>query len=219
MIITYQGAEFFKVQFGDIVIAFNPISNESKLKSARFFADIAIVSTNHSDFNGVDNLSYNGKNPFIISGPGEYETKGVFIKGYPTKTTYDLDSSKEKTVSKINTIYSVLLEGINLCFLGALSDEKVSIEFLESVENIDILFLPIGDNGVLDAKQANKLAVSLNPKIIIPMHYGSIGISDALKVFLKEAGEESIEPIDKLTIKKKDLDGKENKVIVLSQIN
>ncbi len=219
MIITYQGLEFFKVQFGDTVLAFNPISKDSKFKSTRFFADIALITSNHQDFNGIENLSYNGKDPFIISGPGEYEVKGIFVKGYPSKTVYGLPSSKEETVSKINTIYTVLLEGITLCFLGSLSDEKVSSEFLESIENIDVLFLPIGDSGVLDAKLANKLAVSLGPKIIIPMHYGDIGVPGALKIFMKEAGEESIKPIDKLTLKKKDLDGKEGEIIVLNQAN
>lgn len=219
MIITYQGIEFFKVQFGDTVLAFNPISKESKFKSSRFFADIALISSNHLDFNGAENLSYNGKDPFIISGPGEYEVKGVFVKGYPAKTVYDLPAGKEAESYKINTIYTVLLEGITLCFLGALSDEKLSSEFLESIEDIDVLFLPIGDSGVLDAKRANKLAVSLSPKIIIPMHYGEVGIKDALKIFTKEASSEGTKPIDKLTLKKKDLEGKEGEVVVLNQAN
>jgi L-ascorbate metabolism protein UlaG (beta-lactamase superfamily) len=208
MIITYQGVEFFKVQFGDTILAFNPISKESKFKNTRFFADVALVSANHPDFNGVENLSYNGKDPLVISGPGEYETKGVFIKGFQSKTLY---GKKEK----INTVYTVVLEGMTLCFLGALSDEKLSPEFLEAIEDIDILFLPIGDDGVLDANKANKLAVTLEPKLIIPMHYGNVGMENALKKFLKEAGEEGVKPIDKLTIKKKDLDGKESEVVVL----
>ena len=93
MIITYQGLEFFKVQFGDTTLAFNPISKESKFKPTRFFADIALVSANHPDFNGVENLSYNGKDPIVVSGPGEYEAKGVFIKGLSSKTHY---GGKEK---------------------------------------------------------------------------------------------------------------------------
>jgi len=210
MIITYQGVEFFKVQFGDTILAFNPISKESKYKTSRFFSDIALVSANHPDFNGVENLSYNGKDPLVISGPGEYETKGVFVKGFQSTTNYG------KT-GKINTVYIVVLEGMTLCFLGALADEKLSPEFLEAIEDIDILFLPIGDDGVLDAKKANKLAVTLEPKIIIPMHYGDVGINNALKIFLKEAGEEGVKPIDKLTIKKKDLDGKEGEIVILGQ--
>ncbi len=212
MIITYQGVEFFKVQFGDIILAFNPVSKESKFKPTRFFADVALVSANHPDFNGVENLSYNGKDPLVISGPGEYETKGVFIKGFQSKTLY---GGKEK----INTIYTVVLEGMTLCFLGAVSDEKLSPEFMEAIEDIDILFLPIGDEGTLDAAKANKLAVTLEPKIIVPMHYGGVGVDNALKKFLKEAGEEGVKPIDKLTIKKKDLDGKEGEVVILSQSN
>jgi len=208
MIITYQGVEFFKVQFGDTILAFNPISKESKFKPTRFFADVALVSANHPDFNGVENLSYNGKDPLVISGPGEYETKGVFIKGFQSKTNY---GGKER----INTVYIVVLEGMTLCFMGAIADEKLSPEFLEAVEDIDILFLPIGDNGVLDAAKANKIAVSLEPKIIIPMHYGDVGVDNALKKFVKEAGEEGSKPIDKLTIKKKDLEGKEGEVMIL----
>ncbi len=212
MIITYQGVEFFKVQFGDTVLAFNPISKESKFKSTRFFADIALVSTNHPDFNGVENLSYNGKDPLVISGPGEYETKGVFIKGFQSKSYYQGEE-------RINTVYIVVLEGMTLCFLGALSDEKLSPEFLEAIDSVDILFLPVGDDGVLDSNKANKLAVTLEPKIIIPMHYGDVGVENALKKFLKETGEENVKPIDKLTIKKKDLDGKEGEVVILEATN
>jgi L-ascorbate metabolism protein UlaG (beta-lactamase superfamily) len=212
MIITYQGVEFFKVQFGDTILAFNPISKESKFKPTRFFADVALISANHPDFNGAENLSYNGKDPLVISGPGEYETKGVFIKGFQSKTNY---GGKEK----INTVYTVVLEGMTLCFLGALNDEKLSPEFMEAIEDIDILFLPIGDDGVLDSAKANKLAVTLEPKIIIPMHYDEVGVAGSLKKFLKEAGEEGVKPIDKLTLKKKDLDGKEGEVVILSQAN
>lgn len=211
MIITYQGLEFFKVQFGDTIIAFNPISKESKFKAGRFFADIALLSLNHVDMNGAENLSYNGKDPVVISGPGEYEVKDVFIKGFASKSKYG-------GTDKINTIYSVTLENINICFLGALSDINLSSDVKEALGDVDILFLPIGDEGVLDAKNAEKLAVEIEPKIIIPMHYGDVGGKDALKKYLKEAGEESVKAIDKLTLKRKDLDGKEGEVVVLSVV-
>ena len=209
MIITYQGVEFFKVQFGDTTIAFNPISKDSKFKPTRFFADIALVSLNHPDMNGTENLFYNGKDPFVISGPGEYEVKDVFIKGFGSKSMY---GGKEK----INTIYSVTLENMNICFLGALSDINLSSEVKEALGDVDILFVPIGDEGVLDAAKAEKLSVEIEPKIIIPMHFGDVGIKDALKKYLKESGEENVKAIDKLTLKKKDLEGKMGDVVVLS---
>jgi L-ascorbate metabolism protein UlaG (beta-lactamase superfamily) len=214
MIITYHGAEFFKVQFGDTIIAFNPISKDSKLKPSRFGADVALVSLNHPDMNGVDQLSFGDREPFVISGPGEYEIKGVFIKGYPSESAY----GSKKGEKQINAIYSVSLEGMNLCFLGALrSGSPVPAEIQEPLEGIDILFAPIGGDGVLSASEAYKLAVKLEPKIVIPMHYGMNGDKNSLKTFLKESGEENVKPIDKLTLKRKDLEGKEGEIIILAE--
>jgi L-ascorbate metabolism protein UlaG (beta-lactamase superfamily) len=207
MIITYFGAEFFKVQFGDTTLAFNPISKDSKLKPSRFGADIVLSTTYHEDFNGVDQVSHGDKTPFVISGPGEYEVKEVFIKGLPSESKY---GGKDL----INTIYTVSLENMNICFLGAINTPELKNETIEALDEIDILFVPIGGEGVLDPVKAYKLAVSLEPKIIIPMHYGDIGAKEALKVFLKEAGE-SPKAEAKLTLKKKDLEGKEADIMLL----
>lgn len=215
MIITHQGAEFFKVQFGDITLAFNPISKESSLKPARFGADIVLVSTHHADFNGVDQVAHGEKKPFAITGPGEYEVRDVFIKGLPSSSRHGLKASDGPLV---NTIYTVSLENMNLCFLGALDTPELKAETVEALDEIDILFVPIGGEGVLEPAKAYKLAVSLEPKLIIPMHYGDVGGKDALKVFLKEAGE-SPAPVPKLTLKKKDLEGKEADVVVLESTN
>lgn len=207
MIITYFGGEFFKVQFGDTVLAFNPISKDSKLKPSRFGADIVLSTTYHEDFNGIDQVSHGDKKPFVISGPGEYEVREVFIKGLASESKY---GGKDL----INTIYTVSLENMNICFLGAINTPELKNETVEALDEIDILFVPIGGEGVIDPVKAYKLAVSLEPKIIIPMHYGDIGNKDALKVFLKEAGENpKAEP--KLTLKKKDLEGKEGDIMLI----
>jgi len=207
MIITYHGLEFFRVQFGDTILAFNPISKNSKYKSAHFGADIALVTLADKDFNGIESVTHGEKTPFVVSGPGEYEIKEVFIKGTPSISNYG-----EK---KLNTIYTVSLENMNICFLGALGSTEVSSEVIESLGEIDILFIPIGGEGVLKAGEAYKFAVTLEPKIIIPMQYGEVGDKNALKIFLKEGGEENLKPIDKLTVKKKDLEGKEGDIVVL----
>lgn len=212
MIISYHGMEFFKVQFGDAILAFNPISKKSKLKGARFGANIALITLDHPDMNGAENVFYGEKAPFIISGPGEYEISGIFIKGYPTESFYGGGK-------RINTIYTVSLEGMNICFLGALGKDLEDEDAEESLDGIDVLFVPIGGNGVLDPALAYKVAVNLEPKLIIPMHYGEgEGASKALKVFLKEAGEEKLTALDKLTLKKKDLEGKEAEIALLAEV-
>ena len=211
MVITYHGGEFFKATFGDTTVAINPISKESKLSGARFGADIAVVSLNDKDFNGIEQVTHGEKEPFVVSGPGEYEVKKVFIKGFQSESNYGGEE-------RINTVYSIMLEGMNLVFLGALSSKKLNPDIKEALGDIDILFVPIGGNGVLDTSDAHALAVDLEPKIIIPMHYGEIedGQGKALAKFLKEDGAENGKPIDKLTIKKKDLEGKEGEIVVLT---
>ncbi len=205
MVITYQGGAFVKVQFGDITIAVNPISKDSKLKSSRFGADIALISVNHEDFNGVDQVSFGERNAFAVTGPGEYEIKDVFIKGFKSESNYGGEP-------RLNTIYTVNLENMNLCFLGGLSSKEIPDAANEEIETIDVLFVPVGGAGTLTPSDAYKLAVKLEPKLIVPLYWGD---NTALKTFLKEAGEESVKPVDKLTLKKKDLEGKDADVVVL----
>jgi L-ascorbate metabolism protein UlaG (beta-lactamase superfamily) len=205
MIITHHGGQCFKVSFGDTTLAFDPISKKSKLTPAKFGSDVAFVSMHHPDFNGTDQVALGSREPFIVEGPGEYEVGDVTARGYGVDTTYD----KEK---KVNTIYQVVLEGMNMVFLGALGDPEIDPKILGELGNIDILFVPIGGGDVLEVPQASKLAVKLEAKLIIPMHYDAV----ALKAFLKEESSEDVKPVDKLTIKKKDLEAYEGEIVVLS---
>lgn len=205
MIITYYDVECFKIQQGDLTLVFNPVSKQSSAKAARFGADIALVSANHPDMNGWDEVSYGGKTPFVIKGPGEYEKHGVFVQGLLSKTSYGGEE-------KINTVYDALIEGTHLLFLGPIdAPERITKEIYEAVDDVDILFVPVGGTGVLAAAPAYKVSLSFSPKMIIPMHYDAASLS----TFLKEAGAERAEPQEKITLKKKDLEGKEGAVVVL----
>ena len=204
MIITYQGGECFKVSFGDTTLAFNPIAKKSKLDSVRFGADVVFVSLNHPDFNGTDEMSFGTKKPFVVDGPGEYEVGEVTARGFGVETIYEGQK-------KFNTIYQVTLEGINMVFLGALGDSAIDPKILGELSDIDILFVPIGGGDVLDVPQASKLATKLEARCIIPMHY----TDTALNAFLKEDGVTAEKPLDKLTIKKKDLLEMEGTIVVL----
>jgi len=208
MIITYFGKQFFKIQQGDMVLAFNPISKASKTGiTAHFGTDIALVTTNHPDYNGVEQLSHGEREPFVVSGPGDYEVKEIFIKGV-------LSDALLAGKKYINTVYTFSVDDINIAFLGALSNKEFSKESREAINSPDILFIPAGGKGMLDVKDAAKLASSLEPRLIIPMDYDDA----TLKAFLKELGEEKAEVVDKLTLKRKDLDNKEGEVVVLKAI-
>lgn len=205
MIITHHGKQFYKLQTGDFVIALNPISKESKFKTNGFGANIALVTINNPDYNGADLVEYAGKVPFVVRGPGEYEVSDIMIQGFATKGYED----------KINSIYYFEFDGIKILFLGAMYQPDIPLEARQAIGDVDMLFVPIGGSSVIDAEAAQKLAKSFGPKVIIPMDYASDQEKDALKVFLKQAGSEKVTPVDKYTVKLRDLAGKEQEVVLI----
>lgn len=215
MIITHHGGECFKLAHGDTTVAYNPPSKDSKLKGAKFGSDIALISLNHPDMNGVEQVAHGERVPVSITGPGEYEIKDIFIRGFATKSDYDMKSAEKGLEHRINTVYFVKMEGIDLLFLGAFSEEKLSPSILEEIDNVDILFVPVGGEGVLSPASAHKLATQLDAKIVIPIHYDGVGEKDSLKLFLKESASEGVKEIEKFTVKKKDIDQQSGEVVVL----
>lgn len=212
MVITHHGGQCFKVTLGDLTLVFDPVAKNATLPAVRFGADIALVSRDCPDMNGVEEVTYGDKKPFAITGPGEYERQGIVIQGFLSKSKYALAKGEE---SAVNTIYSVELEDMTLVHLGALADTELSSEARESIDEIDVLFVPVGGDGVLSPAKAHELAVSLEPKIIVPMHWSGVGSPKSLEAFLKAAGNGS-ERIDKLTLKKKDLVGRDGSIIVVT---
>jgi len=199
MVITYYGAGCFKVQSGETIVAISPPSKESKLKSPRFQTDVVLVNCNHPDYNGWENLSSKEENktPFVANGPGEYEKGGMHIKGIPGG---NLESFGQ------NTIYVFNLEDISVCHLGLFKEKKLTPEQQEEIGEVDILFVPL--NG------ESQIITQLEPKIAIPMSFDE----KELKQFLREFGENGTKPVEKLTIKKKDLGEEKSEVVVLTPV-
>src|SRR3989344_1629650 len=228
MVITHHGGQCFKITFGDLTLVFDPIAKDASLPAVRFGADIALVSRDHHDMNGIEEVTYGEKKPFAITGPGEYERQGVVIQGFLSNSKYGLSEATERERGSteasrpnvaVNTIYSVQLEDMTLVHLGALADTELSHEARESIDEIDVLFVPVGGDGVLSPSKAHELAVSLEPKIIVPMHWtvppAGGGAPKSLDAFLKAAGNGS-EKVDKLTLKKKDLIGRDGSIIIVT---
>jgi L-ascorbate metabolism protein UlaG (beta-lactamase superfamily) len=209
MIITSHGGECIRMSAGETTLVFGPVSKQSKhLKPINFGADVAFVSVKHPDMDGAEEASRGGSEAFAVTGAGEYEVKTMTANGFETPTQYDGRT--------INTAYLVSFDGMTVLYLGALSDIKLPTGALEDVESIDVLFVPSGGEGVLSASEAHKLAIQLEAKVIIPIHWDGIGEAAALKQFLKEAGKDNTKPVEKLTIKPKDTAMMVSEVVVLS---
>lgn len=213
MIISYYGKQFFKIQQGDKTIALNPLSKENSLKKkpSRFGSDLALISTHHKDFNGIDTVSYNNKEPFVISGPGIYEVDGITIYGYGQPTHIDGEPY-------LNTVYFFEFEGIRFLFAGALENEEISQEAREHTESVHIMFVPVGGEEVLTPVQAAKFVKDFTPNVVIPMDYGKDRDPASLDAFLKElGGEREKNFLDKFVFKKSEIEAKTDTLILLSE--
>lgn len=205
MILTFHEGACVRASAGDTTVVFGPVSKASKkYKPVNFGTDVAFVSFNHPDMNGATEAGRGDKQPFVISGPGEYEVKEIAASGFPTGSTYGGEG-------RINTVYSIRFDGLSVMYLGALGDLDLPSDLLE-MDSPDVLIVPVGADGTLNAAEAAKLAVKLEAKIIIPILFDD----RSLKQFLKEAGAEGVKPVDKLTIKPRDVAGKQNEVVALS---
>ena len=212
MIITHFNKQHFKIQLGDLTLSFNPVSKDSKFDTNKYGADVVFITTNTPDYNGGDLMSFGDRKPFIISSPGEYEVQDIFIKGFGSFVELPLDA-KSKTKTKLqNTSYVMTVDNMRICFLGCLH-EDLTPEQKEIIDEIDILFVPVSSSeDMLNAYDASKLATKLEPKLVIPMDYDDA----SLKLFLKESGTDisKIEKVEKLTIKRKDIESKQGEVVL-----
>ena len=192
----------------DIVI--DPFDEKIGLKVPSFSADILLVTHQHYDHNNVKAVK---GTPFVISGPGEYEVKEVFIKGI--SSFHDDKEGKERGQ---NTIYTIFAEDLKFCHLGDLGQKQLTDEQLEKIGNVDILMIPVGGQFTISSQEAQRIISQIDPKIVIPMHYELPKLKiklDCVDKFLKVMGKNSIAPQDKFTVKSSTLPKDGMEIVVL----
>ncbi len=208
MQIQYFGLTSFKITSKDNVSIIDPFSKESGLTPPRGAASLVILSEPENELYSYTQ-SISGE-PFVVSGPGEYDVKGHTITGIPVK---DKDGGYV-------TIYLIEVEEIKILHLAHIHKLALSEDELEDIGDVDILLVPVGGGDVMDFDAAAKATNYLEPKIVIPTHYKMTGLKiDAAteEKFIKEMGGKS-EALDKLSIKKKELVDGPTKVVVLEPL-
>ncbi len=214
MEITPLGLSSFKLRGKQATVVTDPY--DSKAVGLKFpkniEADVITVSHDHPDHNEVSAVS--GK-PFVISGPGEYEIKGVMVIGVATyhDDAHGVDRGK-------NTIYRIEIDGVKVGHLGDLGHTLTSAQ-VDSLNGVDVLFVPVGGVYSLDAVKAAQVISDLDPRIVIPMHYHTEGLDaktygalSPVSVFLKQMNKEAVVPVSKLSVSK-DKFAPEMQVVVL----
>lgn len=208
MIITKYGPSFFKITVGDKTVAVNPVSKDSKLKTTKFGADITLVQGNYDDMNGTDFTEFKDRTPFVIDTPGEYEIADIFIKGFGMPAKY-------KGEDRIISMYTVLMDGINMAFFGPISENKIDNDTFEELSACDIFFLPIGGKDMFTADEAKKFVKQFSPKAIVPVFYDKASLKD----FLESMGKDDVKEEEKLTIRASELDEDSLEVFALKDMS
>lgn len=182
------------------------------LRFPKIEADVVTVSHHHQDHDFVQGVK---GQPVVIDMPGEYEVKEVRIIGY--QSYHDKKRGEERGE---NNLYKIEAEGVSLLHcgdLGVLPDDNL----LDDLGTIDLLMVPVGGFYTIDSDEAVRLMRKIEPSIVIPMHYNHPQLNQKvfnkiapLDQFLDKVNGKDISPVDKLKIKKEELE-EEMRLVVM----
>lgn len=131
---------------------------------------------------------------FVSYTPGEYELSGDMIQG--------IAGNDNSTV-----IYRLQAEGMVVAFLGN-QKEKLTADQLDTLGNIDILFLPLLE----DIKISLHILEQIEPRMIIP-----VGDQNSLSVFLESYKASYDEPSSSVSISESKLPIDNTKLVILKK--
>jgi len=199
MEITWLGHSCFRIKGKQATVVTDPYSPDTGYTLGKQNADIVTVSHQHAGHSYTAGV--NG-DPHLVKGPGEYEISNVLIIGLASYHDTEKGNLKGK-----NTIYLIEMDDITICHLGDLGHPLTENQ-TEEMGNVDILMLPVGGVSTINATAAAAIVRQIEPKIVLPMHYGTPLLTrtlDPVDKFLKEIGTHDTAPQAKLTITKNNL--------------
>jgi len=150
-------------------------------------ADIILITHGHSDHCSIEDIKELIKERTIIIITPDCQSKLSDIQG--------IDVHLVKPGKKIGA-FEIIIEAVPAYNLNKNFHEKVNewvgyivniagkriyhagdtdfIPEMKKIKDIDVALLPVGGKYTMDAKAAAEAANAINPKIAVPMHYGSI---------------------------------------------
>ena len=194
MDITWFGHSCFRLRFKGATVITDPYNGDTGLKLRRQRADIVTISHEHPDHNNTRAVSAEA---LIIRGPGEYERADIFVFGIPT--FHDRRNGRDRGP---NTAFLIEGEGLAVCHLGDLGHVLTQSQ-VEQLSALDVLFIPVGGGGTLNAAQASEVVSMLEPRLVVPMHYKVASLKmklDPVTKFLQEMGVAKVTPQESLRV-------------------
>ncbi len=195
MDIDWFGQSCFRIKEGSVMVVTDPYDKSIGYTVPKLRADFVTIS---HDAPGHGNAASVKGDPKVLSRPGEYEIKGVFVTGIQTWR----GSAVQGEAKEENTVFVFEFGDLTVCHLGDLSKVLTQAQ-VESMPDVDVLLVPVGGGGALDADKAAEVIAQLEPRIVVPMHYQTPYTTlklDPLAKFLKEMGVTEHEPQESLRV-------------------
>ncbi|MFC1633014.1 MBL fold metallo-hydrolase [Patescibacteria group bacterium] len=212
MYISWHGLTMCKIGNKETTVVVNPFDASTGLTPLRPKAEVIALSAQQDK--AFSNIKAVKGDPFVITGPGEYEIAGISIQGI--QTFHDNTQGKD---AGLNNIYVMDVEGVKVCHLGYLG-HSLTDKQLEKIGEVDVLLVPVGGGNGLDTKKAVSVTGQIEPRIVIPINYKLPKIKaklSALEPFLKEMGATGAEATNKLSLRKSNLPSEDTEVVVLNK--
>lgn len=163
MKITWLGHACFLIETVDgIKILTDPFDNQLRYPEPRVFPQIVTVSHQHFDHCAVNVV---GGKPRVVQTEGRHLLPGVVIIGI-----HSFHDSSRGALRGENLIFIIEAEGLRICHLGDLG-HMLEKTLAEKIGNIDVLMIPVGGFYTINASEAKKVTVQINPLYVVPMHY------------------------------------------------
>lgn len=196
MDIIWHGRTCFTLKSKDGSVILDPITTNG-FKAPKLKGDVALISkpSEKNEYAQVDG------EPKFIDWPGEYDVKGIPIFAVEAWDIPKSEEEKGKPKNAVN-VFVFELEKIKFCHLGFLG-HKLTDDMMENLQNIDVLFVPVGGKYAMDAKKAHEVIEEIEPSVVIPMLYKYEGESldvDPIANFLKEEGVKNPLEMEKYSI-------------------
>lgn len=193
----------------EIAVLIDPSSSQSGLKQPKVKADVVLHSK-------LDTSLAFSNGEFQIGTPGEFEIKGVSIKGIEAQLHVDKSDDPKQGI-----IYTIQHADLRVLITGNI-DPELSDAQVEAIGEVNVIVVPVGGKGLtLDANAAAKIVSQFEPQYIIPVHYDDGTTKypmpqDKLGIFLEEVGVQEPQKTVKLKVSAKNLE-EEAKVIALER--
>jgi L-ascorbate metabolism protein UlaG (beta-lactamase superfamily) len=172
MELTFVGLSCVRLRGRDVEVVIDPLPPGMSGRQPRLNPDIVVRTEGEGD---LSLLRPGEGRPQEVSGPGEYELRGVSVVGVAAGAT---------------TIMRVEVDDVRVCALGPIRRQLAEHE-IDALGHVDVLAVPVGGGDALEAQAAARLVNALEPSIVVPVRYAVPGLGgdyDPVDKFAREMG-------------------------------